>query len=267
MKKWIWFFSITVLLAALAIAVPAQKKPISAARTVSEITYELVKSYEVSPTLSEKKVEALLQELEITDPDAAVRWRDVMSCWKDSGSDMLLNFQQLPDGLPSSDSLCIIVLGYQLNPDGSMKEELIGRLNAAKASAEKYPKALILCTGGGTAAASATTEAAAMAAWLEENGIDENRILIEANSLTTTENAIYCARLLRERYPAVTQAVLVSSDYHIPWAYVLFQSQFILADQGIRLVSNAAYQTATKLPGASLLRYQANGILEIASHI
>ena len=243
------------------------KRSTSGARTVPEIIYELVKSYEISPSLSEKKVEALLQELDTADPNAAACWRDVMSCWKASGSDMPLNYQQLPDDLPNSDSLCIIVLGFQLNPDGSMKEELIGRLHAAKASAEKYPKALILCTGGGTAAASTTTEAAAMAAWLEENGIDRSRILTEASSLTTTENAIFCARLLREQYPAITQAALVSSDYHIPWAYILFQTQFILAHQDIRLVSNAACPTATRLQGTSLLRYQANGILEIASHV
>lgn len=50
----------------------------------------------------------------------------------------------LPDGLPDTDELCIVVLGFQLNPDGSMRDELINRLNVALRSAEKYPNAYIV---------------------------------------------------------------------------------------------------------------------------
>ena len=32
-----------------------------------------------------------------------------------------------------------------------MKDELLGRLNVALSCAERYPKAYVLCTGGGTA--------------------------------------------------------------------------------------------------------------------
>ena len=32
------------------------------------------------------------------------------------------------DGLPNDDSLCITVLGFALNDDGTMKDELVGRL-------------------------------------------------------------------------------------------------------------------------------------------
>ena len=70
---------------------------------------------------------------------------------------------------------------------------------------------------------------------------------------------------IMQQYPGITQAALISSDYHLPWASILFQTQFILDGASVSLVSNAAYPTSTRLYGASLLRYQANGILEIAS--
>ena len=187
-----------------------------------------------------------------------------MHRWAESGSDMAISSGVLPAGLDGTEALCIIVLGYQLNPDGSMKEELLGRLRTAKASALEYPNAYILCTGGGTASSASTTEAQAMAQWLIQNGVEETRVLTESRSLTTAENAIYCGHLLQQ-YPGITQAALISSDYHLPWASILFQAQFILDGASVSLVSNAAYPTSTRLYGASLLHYQANGILEIAS--
>ena len=43
-------------------------------------------------------------------------------------TDMNVNVDVLPDGLPNDDSLCITVLGFALNDDGTMKDELVGRL-------------------------------------------------------------------------------------------------------------------------------------------
>ncbi len=264
MKKGIWIFISIVLLAALVFSIFVWNRPAPAVRTEPEIIYELVRGYERTPVGSEKENAKLLQELEAVNPETAARWNSIMECWATSNGDMPINPNALPDGLADSDTLCIIVLGYQLNPDGTMKEELIGRLETAKASAEKYPDAYILCTGGGTASSASTTEAQAMAQWLIQNGIEETRVLTESRSLTTAENAIYCGHLLQQ-YPGITQAALISSDYHLPWASILFQAQFILDGASVSLVSNAAYPTSTRLYGASLLRYQANGILEIAS--
>lgn len=265
MKKWIW--AVVILLAGVAVVLGIRGATVREdvpPRAEMAIIHDLVAS-QGNPAPGKSKA-ALLEELSAVNAASAARWEKIMDCWEASGSDMTLYPNALPDGLEDTGKLCIIVLGYQLNPDGSMKEELIGRLETAKKSAEKYPDAYILCTGGGTAAASTVTEAQAMAAWLVENGIDADRVLTESRSLTTTENALYCGELLKAQHPEITQAALVSSDYHIPWAGILFQTQFILADQSIALVSNAVYPTATTLRGASLLRYQTNGILEIASY-
>ena len=50
-----------------------------------------------------------------------------MDYWSYANNEMILYPDVLPEGLPKDDSLCIVVLGYELAPDGSMKKELIGR--------------------------------------------------------------------------------------------------------------------------------------------
>lgn len=209
--------------------------------------------------------DALLKELEKADEEAARKWQEILTCWDASGNDMALNQNVLPDGLEDSEQLCLIVLGFQLNPDGTMREELVGRLKTALNCAEKYPNCRILCTGGGTASQNSTmTEADAMAGWLEENGVQPDRIIVENKSLTTTQNAIFSYGILTENHPEITQIALVSSDYHIPWAAILFQTQFILEERPLRVVSNAVYPTNQTINDLSLIRYQMNGILEIA---
>ena len=260
MKKWAWILAIILLLGFVCWGIRAQQKQGGSPRTETEIIQELVQGYVLVPTVNEK----LLAELGRVNRDSADKWREIMERWAESDSAMPVNIGVLPDGLADSNQLCIIVLGFQLNPDGSMQQELIGRLECARKSAEKYPKSYILCTGGGTAAAAETTEAEAMAAWLEEKGIAKERLLIENRSLTTAENAAYCDALLSGQYPQVTQVAIVSSDYHLPWAKILFETQFILNDHSIKAVSNAGCRTATTLSGFSLRRYQANGILDIA---
>lgn len=102
-----------------------------------------------------------------------------------------------------------------------------------------------------------------MGAWLMENGIPEERILLEERSLTTTENAQFCCALLRNEHPEVTSIALVSSDYHIPWAAILFQTQCILAEDPARVVANAALEVPEHSP-FHLLNCQRGGILDIA---
>lgn len=146
-----------------------------------------------------------------------------------------------------------------------MEEELLGRLKTALNCAQKYPNCRILCTGGGTASQNPEmTEADAMAQWLIAHGIGSERIIVENQSLTTTQNAIFSHRMLMEEYPEITRTAIISSDYHIPWASILIKTQFILNGGSLEVISNAAYPTKHRINAASLMRYQMNGILEIA---
>lgn len=234
-------------------------------RDEKDIIHDILYSYCRNQDTSAKRIAELLEELEKADKDTACRWQEILDCWQGATNDMPLHFGSLPSGLNDSSALCLIVLGFQLNPDGSMQEELVGRLETALKSAKKYPQAYILCTGGGTAsAAPEATEADVMAQWLIEHGIAEERIIVENRSFTTSQNAIFSYQILTRDYPEITDAAIISSDYHIPWGMVLFQAQFLLGDHPITVVSNAAYRTGRELSASTLLRYQLSGIKEIA---
>lgn len=229
----------------------------------NQLIREMVYTYSWFPESSRNRVDKLLDDLKDMDEEAWEKWNEIMAFWSYTNNEMETDNASLPEGLEDTDQLCIIVLGFQLNPDGTMKEELIGRLETALACAKQYPNAYLLCTGGPTAQSNGISEAAAMGAWLMENGIPEERILLEERSLTTTENAQYCCELLRNNYPEVTSIALVSSDYHIPWAAVLFQTQCILAEDAARVVANAALEVPVH-SAFHLLSCQRGGILDIA---
>ena len=157
------------------------------------------------------------------------------------GDTSAASLYELPEGLPGDDSLCLAVLGFRLNPDGTMREELTRRLEIARRCAEKYPNALIVCTGGSTAASDpAATEAGRMAEWLAERGVDRSRIVAEDRALTTAQNAAYTLDILQARYPRVRRIVLVSSDYHIAAAKLLFGMEAISRGSPIQVVGSAA---------------------------
>ena len=192
-------------------------------------------------------IERLLYEMGTIDAAQAECWRSIMDYWSQARKEDFLNVGCLPDALPDDDSLCIVVLGYALQSDGSMSGELLGRLRVALASAEKYPNAYILCTGGGTASGNASvTEAGQMAAWLKRQGIDDRRIITEEKSLSTVRNATLSYKILREQYPEVKHLAIVTSDYHVSWGYMAFATEIsraVYTDLApyMDIVSNAAY--------------------------
>ena len=239
-------------------------------RDRQEIIEEMVVDYGSYGDEADERIESLLKELRAVDTDAADRWTSIMTLWKTVNTDLHPNYDVLPDGLPDTDELCIVALGFQLNPDGTMRDELIERLTVVKTSAEKYPNALIVCTGGGTAAENeSATEAGKMADWLIENGIAEDRVIVEDKSVTTAQNAIYTFDILAESYPQVKQLVIVSSDYHIATGALLFEAEAILraekaGEESIHVVSNAAW----KAPSGSLsTMFQAGALIELSGDV
>lgn len=236
-------------------------------REPQAIIEEMVVDYGSYGSEAEEHIRTLLKELRAVDSDAAERWDSIMGLWKSANAELTIHQGVLPDGLPETDELCIVALGFQLNPDGSMRDELIERLKVVKASAEKYPQAWIVCTGGGTAAENpGATEAGKMAQWLIENGVAAERVLVEDRSLTTAQNAVYTYELLRERCPQVKQLAIVSSDYHIATGTLLFEAEAILRAEkadapAMQVVSNAAW----KAPSGSLSpMFQAGALIELS---
>lgn len=208
-----------------------------------------------------QKDEQALSGLASLDPALGEKWTRIMTLWKAP----VAVHAALPDDLPEDDSLCLVALGFQLNPDGTMREELVERLKVLLAASEKYPHALIVCTGGGTAAGDpAATEAGRMAEWLELQGVDAERLIVEDQSLTTAQNAIYTFDILSARYPQVKQMAIISSDYHIATGVLLFGAEAILRESDVQVVSNAAWHAPS---GELSAMFQAGALIELSGDV
>ena len=220
-----------------SVSAPPAPRERSGGKRYTEETYQLVTDLvylrrhwdEDGPA----RTAATLERLKAADPALGEAWEGIMACWDRVSGDLTLNPGALPEGLPQDNSLCLVVLGFQLLYDGDMAPELTGRCETALRCAQQYPEALIAVTGGGTALGDReATEAGVMAAWFRAQGIPAERLLIEDASLTTADNAVLTAALLREKAPQVRELLLVSSDYHLPLGCLLFEEKALLSAYG-----------------------------------
>ena len=239
-------------------------------RSVDDILTDIVVYHGCYGDAADKKVAALLDELEGRDKQRGALWREIMDYWDYANTDLPVNLRRLPDDLPKDDSLCIVVLGFELNDDGSMKDELIARLRVALTCARQYPNAYVLCTGGGTAAkAPDVTEGRAMGDWMLAHGLGRARLIVEDKSMTTAENAMNSYKILFADYPSVDSMAVVSSAYHIPWGSLLFEAGLLqsAAERGTRpihVISNAACPVENDVYlREDLLRWQTGGMLQM----
>ena len=224
---------------------------------------QLLTTYSADPENSFATIESILTQLEGESHSMGAMWRQIMSDWDRLNHSGFSTRRSLPDDLPQDDSLCIVVFGYGLNQNGSMKPELFDRLNVALQAARQYPNAHIALTGGETAGVKGISEAAVMAIWLMNNDIAEDRIILEKKSLSTTENAKNVCALLNQKYPQIRHLAVVTSDYHIAQAATVLQTActYSAAMQGGRnmtVVAGASCDTST--PAGGDLSTQAWGI-------
>lgn len=176
--------------------------------------------------------------------EQANMWVDIVSQW-----DKAIAGGFVDGELSQKGGLCFVVLGYKLNPDGTMDNELVGRLQRALALAGEYPDAKLLCSGGNTTGTCA--EAEVMAAWLVQHGISADRILAETRSRTTIENVLYSYDILYNA--GIRNIVVVTSHYHLTGAVELFQEQCLLEGNEITVAGavpcessmNTAFTPAT----------------------
>ena len=228
-----------------------------------EYRQQMLRAYSADPDGSSTTVEGCLRNLEAESPAQGAMWRRIISDWDRLNHSGLAYSRSLPDDLAQDDSLCIVVFGYGLNGDGSMKPELIDRLNTTLQAARQYPNAYIAVTGGETSNVGGISEAAVMAIWLMNNDIPESRIILEKQSLSTTENARNVCAILNQKYPRVRQLAVVTSDYHITLAAIAMQTActYSVAMQGGReMIVAAGASCATDTPVSSSLSTQARGI-------
>ena len=115
----------------------------------------------------------------------------------------------------------MVVLGCQVRDTGP-SVLLRDRLDEALGYLESHPE-LTVVVSGGQGPDEPTTEARAMADYLMERGVDEDRLLLEDQSHNTAQNFTYTARLLEESGydPAETEILVVSNGFHLTRARML----------------------------------------------
>lgn len=221
--------------------IPMFFRPVSAA-TEQDLIRQILTYYGHHQKSADTDILRLLEQLEQENPEAAEDWRQILDKWNWVVEEYEVTWDVLPDGLPQDDSLCIIVMGFRLNYGGAMDQELIRRLEVALASAEKYPNAYIVCTGGGTNSSNPhVTEAGQMASWLKKQGIASERIIVEEMAFSTEDNVLNSYRILSRDYPQVKSIALVSSDYHLRRCHLLFTAGILLMDMPYTIVGDAGF--------------------------
>lgn len=190
---------------------------------------EMLQLYRTEGMEARESIDAALVRLRGDDPAAGNYWSAIFEELFRIGEGYPVQENTPPAGLPEDDSLGIVVFGYCLRPDGSMSSELIGRCEAALKCAREYPNARIIVTGGPTASDNPkATEARNMAWYLTKYGVEEERIILEQRSLSTTDNALFVDRILSEQLPQVRSLVIVSSSYHVPLCALLMTETAML---------------------------------------
>ena len=118
---------------------------------------------------------------------------------------------------PVADSDVIIVLGAQVKEDGTPSVALERRLTAALETYKTDPQVIICC--GAQGANEPAAEGDVMRAWLIARGVKEEDAIAETKSFNTRENLNYAKEIMKEK--GLSQALIVTSDYHVPRALAL----------------------------------------------
>ncbi len=121
---------------------------------------------------------------------------------------------------------------------------------------------LLILSGGSDPTTSAGTEAEAMRELLRDLGVPDSALLLEGQSRTTRENAIYSATLLRSR--GIQKVLLVTSALHMHRAKKLFEKQGIeVYPAPTDYESRPLSSWQPLLPGADALDGSARAIKEL----
>lgn len=120
------------------------------------------------------------------------------------------------------DPQVMIILGCRVMPGGEPSILLQDRLDTALDYLDDHPEMMVVVSGG-QGSNEPTSEAACMADYLEEHGVDSDQILLEDQSSNTKENLIYSRDLLEEHGIVVLsdEVLVVSNGFHLTRAQML----------------------------------------------
>ena len=138
----------------------------------------------------------------------------------------------------------VVVLGAQIYDDGSPSPVLRYRLDAALAYLRDNPRTRVVVSGG-QGPNEPYPEAEGMAAYLQERGIDSERILKESKSVNTLQNVTFSQKLMDVPNPRVG---IITNNFHV------YRAVRIARKVGLHDVCGiASYSTPWYLPN-NLLR-------------
>jgi uncharacterized SAM-binding protein YcdF (DUF218 family) len=138
----------------------------------------------------------------------------------DSYRDVVRGFYLLAEKGTPRPSECIIVFGFALNEDGSMRDDLINRLHSALSMFHLQNSKAIIVTGGNPK--NGVTEAQAMQNWLMKKGVPIQKIICESLSNDTVQNIQNIVPLLQQHQ--FKEVLLVTSKLHILRAFGLLSA-------------------------------------------
>jgi uncharacterized SAM-binding protein YcdF (DUF218 family) len=134
-------------------------------------------------------------------------------------------FPRPPGDIPEPTGIIVLggVIGSPTLPRGAIALTQDGeRLTETATLARRYPNARIVVSGGTFGSRSdAESEAFIAKRFLTDVGVDESRIVTEARSLSTAENAVFTRELIMPQ-PG-EQWLLVTSASHMPRAVGTFR--------------------------------------------
>lgn len=122
------------------------------------------------------------------------------------------------------DQEAVVVLGHRLRSD-EIHGELRGRMDVALDVASE-DKAVLVLTGGQTNEDVNLTESQVMWNYATSQGLAEERILEERKALDTIGNAYFTRRLLEEDPRRFSSVRIITSCYHVPRAFYIFNHCF-----------------------------------------
>ena len=114
----------------------------------------------------------------------------------------------------------IVVLGAQVNPDGSPSVQLEWRLERALSIYKDQPMPMVVT--GARGVDEPATEASVMRSWLIARGVQPQHIRMDETSMNTRENIKNAVRLLPQ---GTIDILIVTSDYHMPRALQIARDQ------------------------------------------
>ncbi len=151
----------------------------------------------------------------------------------------------------------LVVLGSQIREDGPSKS-LLFRLQEAERYLKENPQTLCIVTGG-QGYNEPITEAEGMKKYLVENGIREDRIIMEDRATTTYENLLFSSAFLDRKNDHVG---IVTNNFHIKRSICIARKLGYSHVCGI-----AGYSMPSFLPNNLLREVLAFGLDILRGHI